>query len=1770
MCYYENSIVYYNRLIYYEQSIQITISRGKSSMKKTVKNLLLLFLCILCAFSIFSCKKKKPGSGSGGNDQGSQETAVEKVVYSPTVNATLVLGEGVGARSVSLIRSTYAEAVGKNIEVVSASAAEASHEIIIGKTSRALSQKAYRALELAEHEEGEVGYVIYSDGSSVALAFDEASFGEEVALATAIDDFVAICMKGSTLKLDSGVVYYTNFDPMEKQTERDDKTLELLWNLKLSHITEKVGGDEAVAESIVSALKKLYAVYNKDHSTVKWIADLYDPEIGGFYYSNSARNNVGYLPDLESTSEALSLIELMLSGYGGTLTDYLGEEIADKFVSFAKNMQNPNGYFYHPQWTKENVDKNLEKRSRDVVNALAILDFFGAQPTYDTPNGRKGEGTAAPASLMTKPLSMNGASSVAQLVSAESEEIYIPSHLKTKDSFEKYLSGLNIKSNTKSVSEAIYAEVPLYVAIDEMLEEEGASYRLTDILKQYLKNNQNASIGLWISSTGDRNAAIGSVQSVIKIYNALGSPVSDYMVLLNTITSAIKSLDNPEKITDVTDLWASFYSVVSNVKTYSDEGSIENISLYLAQIYEDFESLINKTIENISLFSDVSGSFTANAEAGTGDMMGMLVAVPGVDEGDIGSTLLATKNLWLSIFGALEIGCVPIFNASDRMTFQKTFLDLGIIIKNDVQKVEPVDFESYDVGDTPTIRHQFYSADSKMEIVYDSSRESNAARLYSDKNKGANFDFYYFDVMSKVNSASCYSYELDMCVLPETSSGAFAQLYLFRDMHIITLDRDGDTVRFYENSSRTASATRTMDVGVTAEIGEWFKLRVEYYPTSTSTARIKIYFNDECVVVSDNFFGSQKANATVPTSFTSFCIYGYHKMNMDVLVDNVAVETTYAAYTVETGSLNRNVDYPDKAQSIHGFEGNTVGNAPSAFKPSGAADSAVVKNDSDGNKLLFVTEGIGEIVLPLDSRGSGINSALVELDFTLSSNSKSGAAYQICFNEYKYDNSMFGSMFIVIKEENGTKYATVADGVAGKLGDTYDNVKMYVGEKHRIGFHLFYGERAIVVTVDGTVVGINSDVAEVNRYYLGEIKLVSFTPSIDSEILIDNVISEKIASDFEKATAPSVDRVVGSFDSADGMEFSGVYPSGGVLSFESASGNAYVKMPVNTRVNSPNLALIGLDVSVDTSASGEMYIRLSDKSGNILATFVLESKNGETAIYEYTENGKYVTPIYTFSKPSFKLTFEYSISGGDFNVLIDGLYVAATSVTHSLDSTAYSFDYLTIGCNGAVGFTVDNVYAEELFGVFASHGVATPNLDPVDGKFTFETSSFASMPTQIERILGDSISYHKIKEANVNGAVSKVLEMHLGTGKNATYSIFQKTHTKTGSNAVFFETDVMLKRTTTDVTVFFELQSSARGALSISIGDTGEGTYLSLLGKELKVKAGEWFKLRIEYRDTPHDFNYDGTNDILARIFVNGELVAETNTAANSTIVKSSEISKMRIRNTSGRTGIVYLDNAILGECSMSYTPPAPPDTDTLTYEPGMVTNMTKPSFEKSTSKLSISSLDVAGNITKVLDFYTSAGSYDTVTVSTTLTEKGANAVMLETELMINPESDTATFNLTPFTPKGNTPVTFTLVAEKGGDVKLYSKDSAGKNDPAAPEGVTLGRSGEWIKLRIEYMNPRLDYTLDGTDDILCRIYADGVLLRTFYKPYASGAYYDPAVISRLVISAEKESVATLYLDNTRFWQTKLTPDEAPEPEKDIVLGENGSSEGKFDPNGWL
>jgi hypothetical protein len=57
----------------------------------------------------------------------------------------------------------------------------------------------------------------------------------------------------------------------------------------------------------------------------KWLAGLWDGEVGGFYYSNSARDNEPYFPDIESTSQAFNFLH--------------SEGIVDRFDAFPTRMK---------------------------------------------------------------------------------------------------------------------------------------------------------------------------------------------------------------------------------------------------------------------------------------------------------------------------------------------------------------------------------------------------------------------------------------------------------------------------------------------------------------------------------------------------------------------------------------------------------------------------------------------------------------------------------------------------------------------------------------------------------------------------------------------------------------------------------------------------------------------------------------------------------------------------------------------------------------------------------------------------------------------------------------------------------------------------------------------------------------------------------------------------------------------------------------------------------------------------------------------------------------------------------------------------------------------------------------------------------------------------------------------------------------------------------------------------------------------------------------
>ena len=141
------------------------------------------------------------------------------------------------------------------------------------------------------------------------------------------------------------------------------------------------------SKETVSALENLLSLYGDE--MYRWLARLYDPDVGGFYYSNSARDYEGFLPDVESTAQALYAMgnNGLYERFGGSLREALPDAMREKIIEFTRSLQADDGYFYHPQWGE---DITAARKGRDLGYAVQILTYCGVKPYWNTSNGAQG------------------------------------------------------------------------------------------------------------------------------------------------------------------------------------------------------------------------------------------------------------------------------------------------------------------------------------------------------------------------------------------------------------------------------------------------------------------------------------------------------------------------------------------------------------------------------------------------------------------------------------------------------------------------------------------------------------------------------------------------------------------------------------------------------------------------------------------------------------------------------------------------------------------------------------------------------------------------------------------------------------------------------------------------------------------------------------------------------------------------------------------------------------------------------------------------------------------------------------------------------------------------------------------------------------------------------------------------------------------------------------------------------------------------------------
>ncbi len=614
-------------------------------LKKTFS---MLFAFIL-VFSLFSCEifNNKDGSEDENQNTEKPESNVnQNAVWGSGIRTKIVIKEGSELDLYELAYDIYYYTDNRTINVTDA-AENSGHEIAFGETNRPVSAKAYEKLYDFVDIKSEDGFLIFADGNSLAVAYTS-----ETALENSIKHITENYLSRSELVFEEkGVVASGKYNLREAA----DAAREAARTEAFDRIEKELGAQTR------AELERLFTLYTP--RVYEWLAGLYSAETGGFYYSNSGRDNEGFLPDVESTYQAL--VHLTNGGMFVDKGGYqyaLSEKMKAKLLSFVKGLQSPeDGYFYHPQWGYKNeaVSANYRdaRRGRDLSWATYILRALGEKPYYNTPGGMMGELGAPGASVsLTSRLSVSRTFAVSKVTSVNS---ILPAQLQSMDAWREYIASLDIPNDPYMAGNTLAAQHnEISLAGDEYIK------YLTD----YLTDIQNKETGFWGNIKDDYEAMSGFMKlSHCYTYFGIEIPNSE-----KALENTIRILLTPD--TDSRDLhicntyntWANFTQILLSAEKCGDT---ELVNRLRAKIIEKAPELIKITYEKTLTHKRDDGGFSYFETKPCNHSQMAPVGCSSAPEGDVNATALSVTGMAHSIFQALGIKSIPIYVPEDADVF---------------------------------------------------------------------------------------------------------------------------------------------------------------------------------------------------------------------------------------------------------------------------------------------------------------------------------------------------------------------------------------------------------------------------------------------------------------------------------------------------------------------------------------------------------------------------------------------------------------------------------------------------------------------------------------------------------------------------------------------------------------------------------------------------------------------------------------------------------------------------------------------------------------------------------------------------------------------------------------------------------------------------------------------------------------------------------------------------------------------------------------------
>ena len=667
----------------------------------------------------------------------------------------------------------------------------------------------------------------------------------------------------------------------------------------------------------IDALMGLYGMYSDD--MILWLADLYDPAIGGFYYSNSARDTVGYLPDGDSTYQVLAL----LKGSGAfTDMEQIPAHIREQIVSWVKGLQNKNGYFYHPQWGVALTDIKESRRSRDLARCISVLRMFGAKPTYDTPTGDKGDGLLAdgtPVSFtpLKAPISESRVTAVSQIVATESTSVAVPAHLVDKESFEDYLSKLDVNKDSYSVGSGLVAQISEIIYRDEVLTEKGENYSLCEILISWLNSKQLPN-GLWEDKLSENS--VNGLMKIAGCYSNIGTPIPRAELAADAAIEYILRGEVKGGVVGVFNPWSALSRVQGSLRSSEDAEILEIADRIRKKVMSNSIECIKQTAKKLIDFQKPDGSYSYTKTTSSSTSQGVPIAVPGSYEGDVNAALLASNDVVSSIYSALGISelYVPFYTYTDMKVFAWRLAELDAVIKNEhiVGEVETITFDDDTVEAPPTsVDYSIASSVGQINVIPDPREDAEGNVLYFTSGSGGK-ETVTVTASALTSSPTRYVFESDFCI--DSLSGYSVQIFL-SNSYMITFRQKNGKVNVVEASSNSEAYAKVQQLMIQPNFGEWFNLRVEYYVGDHDTVRIKVYYNNRLMAVTDNYYDKAGGKLTEPgtpaVGYNIVTIQTMSSSSATMMMDNIKAysdSNRYKAITDPALSPAINVDMEKK------------------------------------------------------------------------------------------------------------------------------------------------------------------------------------------------------------------------------------------------------------------------------------------------------------------------------------------------------------------------------------------------------------------------------------------------------------------------------------------------------------------------------------------------------------------------------------------------------------------------------------------------------------------------------------------------------------------------------------------------------------------------------------------------------------------------------------------------------------------------------------------